>query len=232
MSCKVDHALLVIALARARASGTRQRFDRAHVTPVWAWARLIDAMNHPPEPRLLTRDILIRRGRQDDLTLIVDFFSRNKAHLAPFSPARPSNFYSFDYWRAAVRRGDEAFYADREAHCFVYWQDESAVIGTVNLSNFVRGVFQACHLGYSIDREVEGTGRMRAAVAAVVSFAFDELNMHRIMANYVPDNERSGRLLEALGFVREGVARDYLRIAGRWRDHVLTARINPDWREP
>lgn len=201
------------------------------MTLAQAWARLTDAMNHPPEPRLLTRDILIRRGKQDDLTLIVDFFGRNKAHLAPYSPERPPHFYSFDHWRAALRRADEAFHADREAHCFVYWQDESAVIGVVNLSNFVRGVFQACHLGYSIDREVQGTGRMRAAVDAVVGYAFDALNMHRIMANYLPENERSGRLLAALGFVQEGVARDYLRIAGSWRDHVLTARSNPAWRE-
>jgi ribosomal-protein-alanine N-acetyltransferase len=186
---------------------------------------------HPPEPMLRTNDLLIRRGRQDDLTLIVDFFGRNRAHLAPFSPERPPHFHSFDYWRAALRHADEAFQADRQVHCFVYWHDESAVIGVVNLSNFVRGVFQACHLGYSIDREVEGTGRMRASVKAMVGYAFSDLNMHRIMANYLPENERSGRLLSALGFVREGVAREYLRIAGSWRDHVLTALINPDWRD-
>jgi ribosomal-protein-alanine N-acetyltransferase len=39
-------------------------------------------------------------------------------------------------------------------------------------------------------------------------------------------NERSGRLLERLGFVREGYARDYLLIAGRWQDHILTSLTN------
>ena len=63
----------------------------------------------------------------------------------------------------------------------------------------------------------------------MVQYSFHDLNLHRVMANYVPENERSGKLLERLGFVREGVAREYLRIAGQWRDHVLTARINPDW---
>jgi ribosomal-protein-alanine N-acetyltransferase len=178
---------------------------------------------------LKTRDLLIRRGRADDLTPIVDYFGRNKEHLAAYSPLRPPHFHSFDYWRAALRQADEGFHADRQVHCFVFWHDESAVIGVVNLSNFVRGVFHACHLGYSIDRELQGTGRMSAAVEAVVQYAFHELNLHRVMANYVPENERSGKLLERLGFVREGVAREYLRIAGQWRDHVLTARINPDW---
>jgi ribosomal-protein-alanine N-acetyltransferase len=48
------------------------------------------------------------------------------------------------------------------------------------------------------------------------------------MANYQPGNERSARLLRRLGFVPEGFARDYLYIAGAWRDHVLTAKNNPD----
>ena len=50
------------------------------------------------------------------------------------------------------------------------------------------------------------------------------------MANYQPTNVRSGRLLERLGFVREGYARHHLLIDGAWRDHVLTALLNPSWR--
>ncbi len=47
--------------------------------------------------------------------------------------------------------------------------------------------------------------------------------MHRIMANYMPHNMRSGHLLTKLGFEREGYAKQYLQINGEWRDHVLTA---------
>ncbi len=43
----------------------------------------------------------------------------------------------------------------------------------------------------------------------------------------MPENERSARLLARLGFVRVGLARNYLFINGAWRDHVLTERINP-----
>ena len=48
------------------------------------------------------------------------------------------------------------------------------------------------------------------------------------MANYMPINERSGRLLRSLGFQVEGYARDYLYVGGAWRDHVLTALTNPN----
>jgi ribosomal-protein-alanine N-acetyltransferase len=50
------------------------------------------------------------------------------------------------------------------------------------------------------------------------------------MATYQPANERSGKLLKNLGFVVEGYARDYLRINGQWRDHILTGLTNQNWR--
>ena len=68
---------------------------------------------------------------------------------------------------------------------------------------------------------------MREALEATVEHVFAVLKLHRIQANYVPHNARSGRLLERLGFVNEGLAKDYLFIDGAWRDHVLTARFNP-----
>ena len=69
---------------------------------------------------------------------------------------------------------------------------------------------------------------MTEIVDASVSYVFQELNLHRIMANYVPENSRSARVLEKLGFEKEGLAKSYLKIAGRWRDHVLTSKLNPN----
>lgn len=54
-------------------------------------------------------------------------------------------------------------------------------------------------------------------------------HIHRIMANYMPHNKRSGALLARLGFEKEGYAKDYLLIDGQWRDHVLTALTTPLW---
>jgi ribosomal-protein-alanine N-acetyltransferase len=48
------------------------------------------------------------------------------------------------------------------------------------------------------------------------------------MANHMSDNARSGKLLESLGFQREGLAKDYLYKNGNWEDHVLTSLINYD----
>jgi ribosomal-protein-alanine N-acetyltransferase len=57
-----------------------------------------------------------------------------------------------------------------------------------------------------------------------------------IVANYRPENPRSSTPARRLGFAPEGLARDYLFIDGAWRDHVLTALVNPRfdpaWVEP
>lgn len=53
---------------------------------------------------------------------------------------------------------------------------------------------------------------------------FTVLKLHRVMANYRPENLRSERLLARLGFEKEGLARSYLKINGSWADHVLRRR--------
>jgi ribosomal-protein-alanine N-acetyltransferase len=58
------------------------------------------------------------------------------------------------------------------------------------------------------------------------------VNLHRLQANHRPENLRSAAVLQRLGFVREGVAPQYLYIAGAWRDHVVNARLNARFRRP
>jgi len=101
------------------------------------------------------------------------------------------------------------------------------VIGVCNFTSIMRGVLQCCFLGYSVDHKHQGQGIMYEALDAATDFVFKHLKLHRIMANYMPRNERSGKLLKKLGFTIEGYARDYLKINGQWEDHILTAKISP-----
>lgn len=64
-------------------------------------------------------------------------------------------------------------------------------------------------IGYDLARTHWGRGLAYEGVAAMVAFGFRELGLHRIETETILDNERSVRLLERLGFQREGVRRDY-----------------------
>ncbi len=137
-----------------------------------------------------------------------------------------------DHGKRVLAAECERAVEDYENGAVVRWvlclrEDPHRVIGRVNYTQIARGPFQSCMLGYAIDAGHEGRGLMREALEATIEHVFAVLRLHRIQANYVPDNQRSGRLLERLGFVREGLAKNYLYINGAWRDHVLTARLNP-----
>lgn len=180
-----------------------------------------------------TQRLTIRLADADDAAELIAYDRRNAAHLARWEPRRNSALAYDEAWRrtALARRRDDAA-ADRGYAFLARLRDgEGAgpIVASVNLSNVVRGVFQACHLGFSADADHEGQGIAFEAVGGVVRFAFGELRLHRVMANHQPVNERSGKLLHRLGFEVEGFARDYLYIDGAWRDHVLTALVNPDW---
>jgi ribosomal-protein-alanine N-acetyltransferase len=185
-----------------------------------------------PEVRLETPRLVIRELHRRDLPALVDYLTRNRAFHGPFEPVRSPEYFTVDFWR-------ERFLADRrlvrEGHSlrlFLFGKDEpERIIGLVAFNNIVRGAFESANLGYMLDETAEGKGLMTEALGAAIDYAFGPMNLHRLAAAYLVDNFRSARVLDRLAFSVEGTARQYLRINGRWQDHVLTALVNRSWRE-
>jgi len=154
------------------------------------------------------------------------YLLQNRNFLQPWEPSRDDAFFEL----AAITERLETL-ADKTAsgealHLLIF--SHGNIIGACNFSNVVRDAFQACHLGYALSESGQGQGLMHEALTAAIAHVFNAMQLHRIMANYRPENQRSARLLARLGFEREGEARAYLKINGVWADHVLTALINPD----
>ncbi|NJN86371.1 MAG: ribosomal protein S5-alanine N-acetyltransferase [Leptolyngbyaceae cyanobacterium SL_7_1] len=188
-------------------------------------------MIHSPAFKLTTERLILRLATQDDLLAILQFYQDNQAHLAPFEPARPKQFWTEPYWQEQVHLSWEGFQSGQFLRLFLFEnQRPRSIVGTANFNNIVRGAFQACHLGYSLANSAQGKGYMTEALRSAIPYVFDELNLHRIMANYMPHNHRSARVLERLGFSIEGCAKNYLLINGQWEDHILTSLTNDRWR--
>ena len=105
---------------------------------------------------------------------------------------------------------------------------DGRLAGQVTIDNVVRGALRAGYLGYWIDREVAGRGMASLAVALVCDHAFTQVGLHRLQADIRPENGPSQRLVERLGFQREGLLRRYLDIDGDWRDHLAYALLAED----
>jgi len=179
-------------------------------------------------PNLDTTRLSVEHMAPGHAGALAEFFRRNESHLAPWDPPRPAGITEPAFWRAECERAVQEHGDGTVVRWVLRPRDGTdLVIGRINYTQIARGPFQSCMLGYAIDRACEGRGLMREALEATIEHAFAVLRLHRIQANYVPENERSGALLSRLAFVREGLARSYLYINGAWRDHVLTARLNP-----
>ena len=117
----------------------------------------------------------------------------------------------------------------RNASLLACRDDDGSLVGTFNFSEIVRGGFRSAYLGYYGFTPNAGAGYMTLAFAAVLDAAWRDLDLHRVEANVQPSNARSIALVERVGFAREGYSRRYVKIAGRWRDHVRYAMLAEDW---
>ena len=179
-----------------------------------------------------TGRLLLMAPATDHALALRDYMARNRDHFAPYLPPLPDGLHTLEFWYERLAAWREESASDQSLRLLLVERggNERALIGDCAFTNIVRGPFQACHLGYKLDRQFVGRGLMREALGGAIAHAFAALKLHRIMANYQPTNERSGRLLRRLGFTIEGYARDYLFLNGAWRDHILTSLVNPNLR--
>jgi len=174
-------------------------------------------------PVALGHGVVLREVVGSDAAALAEAYRRNRERLAPWEPERAERFFTDAGQESAI----EVMLREREAGTGVPFVLEAGewIVGRVNLSGIVRGPFQSANLGYWIDGELGGRGVMTAAVDAVARVAAGGLGLHRIQAATLLHNAPSQSVLRRCGFAEIGVAPRYLRIAGRWQDHLLFQRI-------
>jgi ribosomal-protein-alanine N-acetyltransferase len=169
---------------------------------------------------------VLRVLEPEDAEVLCDLWTRNRDHLDPWSPARSDLFFTVEGQLEVVERRLVAMAEGRGAF-FVVLDDQGAVVGELNLNDVVRGAFQNAHVGYWLAARAEGRGLMTRAVEEVARHAFDVMGLHRLQAATLTSNARSQAVLRRTGFERFGLAPRYLKIDGRWQDHVLFHRLTP-----
>ncbi|CAN7544813.1 GNAT family N-acetyltransferase [Paenibacillus sp. LjRoot153] len=150
--------------------------------------------------------------------MVVDYFRRNREFLEPWEMVRDESFFTADFHAALLEKEMKLF---EDGQLFKVWMlYDERIIGSIALSNIVRGAFQSCHLGYRMDGELLNRGLMTEGIEAVIAYAFEEMKLHRIEANIMPRNQASMKVVQKLGFYEEGLAIKYLKIHGVWEDHI------------
>ena len=172
------------------------------------------------------RDFNIKLLAPEHAQNLLDYYIRNKKHLEPFEPLRDNSFYTYEVQKNILSDSYRQFLNGTAVDLGIFKDDY--LIGKLKLSNIVYGIFKSGILGYSIDKDEQGKGYMKEAVNLVVNYAFEDLDLHRVEASALVDNEPSNHVLIGCGFKELGINKKYLYINGGWKDHITYYKVRGD----
>jgi ribosomal-protein-alanine N-acetyltransferase len=179
----------------------------------------------PPPARLVNRRVYLRQPEDRDWRPWSDLRALSRDFLVPWEPTWPPDALSREAFRRRLRRYGIDWREDTGYSFFIFRLGDNALLGGATLGNVRRGVAQSGTLGYWIGRPYSRQGYMSDAIKAVIAFAFETLQLHRLEAACLPANKASQGVLRKVGFQQEGYARRYLCINGEWCDHLLFALL-------
>jgi len=150
-----------------------------------------------------------------------------------------SNLEVMRYWstpplpdKNAAGKLISQIHADFGRHEILKWgialRSNDTLIGSVTLFH-LDFTHRRAELGYALGRPYWGKGYMQETLKAVINYAFEDLNFHRIEADVDPRNSASIKTVERLGFQREGYLRERWQVNGEIQDALFYGLIRPDW---
>lgn len=173
-------------------------------------------------------NVYIRPLILTDAAELLNFEKRNRGFFEKYSITHPENYWTLETQKELIKKWEQNTNKDLEYRFGIFKINSDILIGTIGLFQVFRGPRESALLGYSLDQEHNGKGYTTEAANLVVKYAFEDLNLHRIEAGVMPDNVGSIRVLEKVGFHKEGLAKKNVKINGSWEDHQMLAIINPN----
>ncbi|NPV71529.1 MAG: GNAT family N-acetyltransferase [Firmicutes bacterium] len=159
--------------------------------------------------------------------LVLDYHLRNMEFLRPWEALRDETYFTVEFHEKILENDLAGFLNGTSLRLWVFKKGcAERVIGLVAFNELVRGSFQSCFLGYKLDKDEINKGYMTEAVRKGIDVMFNDYRLHRIEANIMPSNRPSLRVVQKLGFHNEGLASKYLKINGRWEDHLHWVLLN------
>ncbi|MBG9794914.1 acetyltransferase [Paenibacillus dendritiformis] len=178
--------------------------------------------------KLIGSNVYVRPVEESDADMLLALEVKNRDFFQPFTGLREASFYTLQGQAERIKEAVEQSKEDKAYFFVICLRDCGQVIGEMMLTEVVRYNLQSCWLGYFLDQDHNGKGYMTEAVQLVVRYAFDELDFHRIEAGVMPHNIGSIKVLLKAGFHKEGIAKQNVKINGRWEDHQTLAIVNDD----
>ena len=179
-------------------------------------------------PTLREGHVSIRPVRVRDARALERELVQNRSWLRQWEATSPHAPLSFDA-RASIRSLQANARSGQGLPFIIEYDGELA--GQLNVSGIAYGSTSSASTGYWIGERFAGAGATPTAVALTTDYCFQQLGLHRMEICIRPENAKSLRVVEKLGFRYEGLRRRYIHINGDWRDHFCFALVAEELRD-
>lgn len=180
--------------------------------------------------KLETERMTLRLPTHSDFVQWSSLRVTSREFLTPWEPTWADDHLTRKAFSNRVHWAQRSANAGTGMSLFMFRREDQALLGAITLDNVIRGPSQSGTLGYWVGEPHARQGYMKEAIVAVVHHAFNGLDLSRVQAACLPENQASRGALEKTGFKYEGVAQSYLQINGRWRNHVIYSCLRHDRR--
>lgn len=181
-------------------------------------------------PELTGDQVLLRPLRQSDIGTLIQYFSANDEHLSAYNPSLPASLLIDSYWRKQLLRARIDNDRGITINIGIFLRDRpDKLIGCLEIRDILKAPYNSCELGFSLDSRLTGQGFMLKSLSLMIGWLFTYLNVNRVHARYLPENSRSEKVLEILGFKREGLQRQAIITDKGSLDLVLAGLLAEDF---
>lgn len=197
------------------------RFSRRDSDGMWLVPRELDSPAGFPQLRLRPMEF-------EDCDEWSALRRRNADWLSPWDSGDPLDgpAMTYDQWIVRQRESERCGLG-----VILLMEHHGRIVGQLSLGAIRYGSMRTGVVGYWVDREQAGHGYAPLAVALLADWALRDPSgprLHRVEVAILPENERSRRVVRKLGMTYEGLMRDYMYVAGRWRDHEIYTLLDTD----
>ena len=172
--------------------------------------------------------VLLRTLCLEDRAEFVRIHEISRDHFGPWIPRLGQGQSMDDLFQAELVRGEKEAQQGTGIRLVAILPD-GRMAGVFALSQIFRGAFQNAYVAWRVSVDQLGCGIATSSLVALLDLAFAPqptgLGLHRVQANILPSNRASVRVAEKAGFRLEGEAKGYLKIDGRWQDHLMFAKL-------
>ena len=174
-------------------------------------------------PTLTTDRLQLRPVTMEDIEFIYTLFAASETNLYSTFDDLKTIEEAKDMYETYLKPGFPTHF-----RLLIELKDSKTPIGTIGLYLYSEKNKRA-ELGYDLAREHWGNGYMTEAVSEVIRYGFIELGLNRIEATVDTRNTNSYRLLERVGFKREGLLRQRHHYGSSYQDELFYGLLKTDW---